>query len=77
MRMRLIISDPDSAKTSTRGWSRKPAIQTSPNQRFGPIEPFQAASDNKANRKKDVGIGGPSKYFTFRVPPERYSVVTF
>ena len=74
--MRLIISDPDSAKTSTRGWSRKPAIQTSPNQRFGPIEPFQAASDNKATRKIDVGIGVPSKYFTLPVPPESSSAVT-
>ncbi len=31
MRMRLIISEPDSANNSTSGWKKKPAISSLPN----------------------------------------------
>lgn len=74
--MRLIISDPDTAKISTSGCSVNPPTSTLPNHRCSRTSPIQAARASKATSTMEVGIGVPSKYFTLPVPSDSVSAVT-
>ena len=74
--MRLIISEPESANSSTSGCSVPPAICQAPPHSAGPTAPVPAATHSRPTNTMEVGIGVPSKYATLPEPAYSASAVT-
>ena len=75
MRMRLTMSEPETANSSTIGCSVKPASTTCPNQRDSPNAFREAAANINITSSSDVGMGVPSNYSTLPEPSDSASAV--
>src|SRR5688572_5618723 len=71
----LIISEPDSAYSSTSGCSCQPRSTTPPHS-ASPIAPCHAAIASTTTSARLVGIGVPSKYVTLPASALIASAVT-
>jgi hypothetical protein len=60
--VRLIIKEPDTANSNTRGWNCPGPMSVTPNQSLFPIAPFTAAMAMSITSNNELGIGVPSKY---------------
>ena len=72
----LIMSVPDSAKSSANGCRSAPSSVHAPPTSWAPMRPCQIAHASSAVSSTLVGIGVPSKYFTLSLSPDSDSAVT-
>ena len=72
----LIISEPDSANTSTSGCNCHGPSCSAPNGKAAPMRSLQASHASRPTMATLVGIGVPSKYSTLSPPSASVSAVT-